>query len=92
MSPSKTFGDVTAEYLAVRSGAVLVADYHDLVSVRGTDAESFLQGIISQDVEPLPEGGVSRSLLLGPEGKLRAVLWVLKGNGRAAPCDRPGEG
>ena len=79
MSPSKTFGDVTAEYLAVRSGAALVADYHDLVSVRGSDAESFLQGIVSQDVEALPEGGVSRSLLLGPEGKLRGVLWVLKG-------------
>ena len=81
MSPSKTFGDVTAEYLAIRSGAALVADCHDVVSVHGSDAESFLQGLISQDLEALPEGGVSRSLLLGPEGKLRAVLWVLKGKG-----------
>ena len=79
MSPSKTFGDVTAEYLALRNGAGLVADYHDVVSVHGSDAESFLQSIISQDLDALPEGGVTRSLLLGPEGKLRAILWVLKG-------------
>lgn len=57
----------------------MVTAHHDLVSVQGPDAESFLQNIISQDLAALPEGGVGRSLLLGPEGKLRAVLWVLKG-------------
>ena len=76
---AQTFGDVTAEYLAVRNGAGLTAGRHDLVSVRGTDAESFLQGILSQDVIALPDGGVGRSLLLGADGKLRAILWVLKG-------------
>lgn len=83
MSPetAATYGDVTAEYLAVRNGAGLISGHHDLVSVRGPDAESFLQNIISQDLGALPEGGVGRSLLLGPEGKLRAVLWVLKGAG-----------
>ena len=77
-SAVETFGDVTAEYLAVRNGSGLTTGWHDLVSVRGTDAESFLQSIVSQDLASLPEGGVGRSLLLGPEGKLRAVLWVLK--------------
>lgn len=76
----ETFGDVTAEYLATRNGSGLSTGYNDLVSVHGADAESFLQSIISQDLSALPEGGVGRSLLLGPEGKLRAVLWVLKGN------------
>ncbi len=75
----ETFGDVTAEYLAVRNNAGLVAGYFELVAVRGPDTESFLQNIISQDLAVLAPGGVSRSLLLGPEGKLRAVFWVLKG-------------
>ena len=75
----ETYGDVTAEYLAIRTAAGLVVGTHELVTVRGHDATSFLQGLISQDVAALPEGGVGRSLLLGPEGKLRAVLWVLKG-------------
>jgi len=75
----ETYGDVTAEYLAIRNGAGLVAASHDLVSVRGPDAVSFLQSIISQDLDTLAEGGVGRSLLLGPEGKIRAVLWVMKG-------------
>jgi folate-binding protein YgfZ len=71
---------VTAEYLAIRTGAGLTTGNHDLVLVRGVDAESFLQGLVSQDIAVLPEGGVGRSLLLGPEGKLRAVLWILKGH------------
>jgi folate-binding protein YgfZ len=80
VSDDKTFGDVAAEYLAVRNDAGLVSGYHDVVSVNGSDADSFLQGILSQDLGSLQEGEVGRSLLLGPEGKLRAVLWVLKGN------------
>ena len=76
---SRTYGDVTAEYLAIRTAAGLVIGSHDLVAVQGPDSASFLQGIVSQDIEALPDGGVGRSLLLGPEGKLRALLWVLKG-------------
>ncbi len=75
-----TYGDVTAEYLAIRNSAGLVIDSADLVSVQGPDAVSFLQGLLSQDIEAVPEGGVARSLLLGPDGKMRAVLWVLRGD------------
>jgi folate-binding protein YgfZ len=89
---SETYGDVTAEYLAVRNGAGLIAGRHDLVSVQGPDAESFLQNIISQDLAALPEGGVGRSLLLGPEGKLRAVLWVLKGDNEMILVSDQGRG
>lgn len=75
----ETFGDVTAEYLAIRNSAGLVTGHYDVVAVQGHDAVPFLQGIISQDLATLPDGSVGRSLLLGPEGKLRALLWVLAG-------------
>jgi folate-binding protein YgfZ len=73
------FGDVTGEYLALRGGAGLVAPGHELVWVRGPDALSFLDGLLSQDLAGIPEGGVARSLLLEPRGKLASVLWVLRG-------------
>lgn len=78
-SGRETFGDVTAEYLALRRGAGLVSGYFEPVSIRGPDTASFLQNIVSQDVAALSPGEVGRSLLLGPEGKLRSVFWILKG-------------
>ena len=77
---SRTHGDVTAEYLAIRNAAGLVAGSHDLVSVQGPDAVSFLEGILSQGIAALPHGAVARSLVLGPDGKMRSVLWVLRGD------------
>jgi tRNA-modifying protein YgfZ len=71
---------VTGEYLALRDGAGLVAGAHDLVWVRGPDAVSFLDGLISQDVAGMAGGAVARALLLGPRGKLQATLWVLRGD------------
>lgn len=52
-----------------------------LLWVIGADANSFLQGLITQDVL-LPAGTVTRSFLLEPRGKIRALLWVLNGEGR----------
>lgn len=74
-----SYGDVTAEYLALRGGAGLVSGMNRAIRVSGADAISFLQGLISQDVTSQP-GTVVRSLLLGPQGKLRALLWVLIGD------------
>ncbi len=51
---------------------------HDLVWVEGADAVSFLDGLLSQAIEPMPPGGVRRSFLLAPNGKLRALLWILR--------------
>jgi tRNA-modifying protein YgfZ len=45
-----------------------------VVTVEGPDAVSYLQSLVSQDVEPLPDGGHTRSLLLQPQGKLTAVF------------------
>ena len=74
-----TYGDVTAEYRALRNDAALVEATHDLVTVAGPDAASFLQGILSQDIEGMELGSVARSFLLNPSGKLTALLWVLRG-------------
>lgn len=76
-----SFGDVTAEYLALRREAGLVEGEHALTWVRGPDAMDFLDGLLTQHLAPIPPGGVARSLLLGAQGKLRATLWVLRGDG-----------
>lgn len=80
MKPSH--GDVTAEYRAIHDGVALVRDAHDLLWVEGPDAGSFLQGILSQDIEAIGPGGVGRSLLLSPQGKLQALLWLAVGEDR----------
>ncbi len=53
-------------------------DTRDAVWVTGTDAVSFLHGLLSQDLEGMSDGEVRRSFLLGPQGKLRALLWVAR--------------
>ena len=73
------YGDVTAEYLAARRGAAVLETNRDLVWVRGPDSVTFLDGMLSRAVEQMALGQVAPSLLLSPRGKLRAVLWVLRG-------------
>ncbi len=74
-----SYGDVTGEYLALRSDAGVVTGEHEITWVRGPDAVSFLDGLLSQDVAALGPDSTARSFLLSPRGKLRAVLWVLSG-------------
>lgn len=76
-----SFGDVTGEYVALRTGAGVVSHWHDLVWVRGPDAVRFLDGLVSQAVAPMAAGDVARSLLLSPQGKLRAPHLLLRGDG-----------
>ena len=90
MRPS--YGDVQAEYRAIREAAATVDASHDLVWVEGPGAVSFLQGIISQDVESMDVGHVRRSFLLGPKGKLRALLWLLRGDERVGIATDAGMG
>lgn len=52
---------------------------HELVVVEGPQARSFLDGLLSQDLGALEAMGSTRSFLLGPQGKLRALLWVAGG-------------
>ncbi len=74
-----SYGDVTAEYLALRRRAGLVEGSHAALWVRGPDTVRFLQDLVSQEVAAVVPGAVTRSLLLSPQGKLRAVLWLLRG-------------
>ncbi|MBI5157469.1 MAG: folate-binding protein YgfZ [Acidimicrobiia bacterium] len=53
-----------------------------LIWVEGPDAVSFLDGQLSQDVAGMEPGSVRRSFLLEPRGKLRALLWALRGTDR----------
>ena len=59
-----------------------VVGAREVVWVLGPDAVRFVDGLVSQDVAALEVGGVARSLLLSPRGKLVAVLWVLRGEQR----------
>jgi len=45
-----------------------------LVVVHGPDARGFLQSIVSQDLDPVPEGATVASLLLQPQGKLSVAF------------------
>lgn len=85
-------GDVLAEQRALREGAALVAPLHELLWVVGPGAVEFLQGIVSQDVAGMPPGSVRRSLLLGPQGKLRALLWLARGEDRVGVITDAGWG
>ncbi len=79
--PPATYGDVTAEYLALRRDAALVVGRHEIVWARGPDAVTFLDSLLTQDLTVLGPGQVARSLLLEPRGKLRAILWLAVGDG-----------
>jgi folate-binding Fe-S cluster repair protein YgfZ len=62
--------DLEAETAALRLGAGAFRSRRDVVAVRGPDAESYLQGQLSQDVVALAVGACGDSLLLEPDGKL----------------------
>ena len=49
---------------------------HELVVVEGPDARKFLHDLLSQDLGRMQPERAVRSFLLGPKGKLRALLWV----------------
>jgi folate-binding protein YgfZ len=63
---------------ALRHGAGAFLLPRDVLSVRGADAESYLQGQLSQDVAALAVGATADSLLLQPDGKLTALLRVTR--------------
>ncbi|MEM7272935.1 MAG: hypothetical protein AAF547_07660 [Actinomycetota bacterium] len=65
----------TAERLAFDEVVAFVTE-RDLLIVSGPDAESYLQGQLSQDVAGLAVGGTAWTLLLQPQGKVDAWLRV----------------
>lgn len=87
-----TYGDVTREYRAARSGSGRVEGLYELVWFGGGDAVTFLESLISQNVVTQEPGTVRRSLLLGPRGKLKAVMWVLRDEDRVGLLTDAGYG
>src|SRR4051812_11985306 len=55
-----------------------------VVAVEGPDAISFLQSLVSQDLDAMADGESARSLLLQPQGKLTAMFGVLRLSNEAA--------
>jgi folate-binding protein YgfZ len=59
----------------------------DVVTVTGPDAFSFLQSLVSQDVEGMADGEERRSLLLTPKGKVTSVFRLVRVDGETAWLD-----
>jgi len=79
-----------AETAALRSGAGAFRPPRDVVAVRGPEAETYLQGQLSQDVGALAVGTSADSLLLEPDGKLSALLRVTRTDGQGFVLDVEG--
>ena len=71
-----------------RTDAPMVGHWpRDVLSVRGADAVTFLQGQLSADVEALEAGQSATALLLEPTGKLGWVLRVWRTDERIVFLD-----
>ncbi|HSJ34015.1 MAG TPA: glycine cleavage T C-terminal barrel domain-containing protein [Acidimicrobiia bacterium] len=92
MTLPASYGDVTAEYRAARSEAGQVAGLYDLLWFSGPDAISFLESLLSQNIQAQEPGTVRRSFLLGPRGKITALLWVLRDTDRVGLVTDTGYG
>ncbi len=72
-----SYGDPTAEYAALRDAAGVI-DRSPLgkVIVTGRDRQSFLQGMLSNDVKSLEPGQGTAAAFLDAHGKVMALLTV----------------
>jgi folate-binding protein YgfZ len=66
------------QYRALRTGRGAYRLPRDVLSVAGADAATYLQGQCSQDLAVLEVGRAADSLLLAPEGKVVALIRVLR--------------
>jgi len=58
----------------------------DAVVVDGPDATSFLQSLVSQDLDPIAVGGSAHTLLLQPQGKLLVDFYAVRAAENAWWC------
>jgi folate-binding protein YgfZ len=72
--------DLTQDYWALRKEAGAVWLPRDFLAVIGDDAESFLQGQLSQDIAAIPQDKSAWSFLLQPQGKVDALVRVKRTN------------
>jgi folate-binding protein YgfZ len=75
---SETRGDATSEYRAAREAAGFVAlPERGLLEVSGPSRQSFLQGMLSNEVAALGPGQGCRAALLTAKGTVQALVRVL---------------
>lgn len=70
--------------------AVFLKD-RGVARVAGEDAASFLQGLLTNDVEKLPQGGVRFAALLSPQGKILFDFLVFRAGPDQFLLDAPAE-
>ncbi|HLI24390.1 MAG TPA: hypothetical protein VKU91_05515, partial [Acidimicrobiales bacterium] len=63
-------------YSALTGGAGALRIPRDVLAVSGPEAETYLQGQLSQDVSAIAEGASRWSLLLAPAGRVDALVRV----------------
>ncbi|HEX8843139.1 MAG TPA: aminomethyltransferase family protein [Pyrinomonadaceae bacterium] len=75
-----SYGDVAAEYRAVREGGAGLLDLSSRgrVEVTGSEAVQFLNGLISNDVKSLEEGAWMTAAFPNAQGRLVAAARVLR--------------
>lgn len=73
--------DIDAGYWALRDAVGAVWLRREVVEVRGADAESFLQGQVSQDVPSIAVGAAAWSFILQPHGKVDAFVRISRLSG-----------
>ena len=74
--------DIESAYHLLRTTAAALSASKGLVWVNGPDAVVFLDSLLSQNIAAMRSETTARSLLLAPNGKLRATLVVLRGDER----------
>jgi tRNA-modifying protein YgfZ len=72
-----TFGEVQAEYAAIRNGAALVDSPHrGVIRVTGSDRISFLNSMLTAELKNLAAGGVRQAFWLNRKGRIEADLMI----------------
>jgi folate-binding protein YgfZ len=80
---ARSYGSVSNEYTALRSGAGIIdLGWFDVLEFVGDDHVEFLQNMISNDVSTLVEGNGCRSAVLTVQGKLVGDIVALKQSDR----------
>jgi len=88
----QTFGEIEAEYAAIRKGVALLDFPHRaVVRVTGSDRIDFLNRMLTQELRPggspLPPGSVVSSFWLNRKGRIDADLRVIElGDDESAPA------
>ncbi|MGH9172343.1 MAG: YgfZ/GcvT domain-containing protein [Acidimicrobiales bacterium] len=76
-------------YYDLRHGFAWRAIRRDALMVAGADARSWLQGQVSNDLDPLEAGGSAWALLLSPQGKVDSFVRVSLLDGAEYLIDAP---